>query len=355
MMARHPAVTVLSFVAVVAACSASSSSATDPSAPSGTSSGGPNDAGAAEAAPPFDGGATAPAWREMPSLPSPQQENAVVALNGKVFVIGGFGATPQATNAVAVFDPSTKEWSTAAPLPEPLHHLNAAVVGKRIFVVGALRGLSFEAVGTTLVYDADTNTWSPKRPMPAGTERGSSFVGAIGNVVYVAGGLRKGTSVADVSSYDTDKDEWSGPLPPLPAPLDHGMSAVFGDKLYAIGGRNGITGHVPTVNVFDPKAPASTAWTARAPMPTSRGGGMASIAKGVVVVAGGEGNTEDPNGMFRETEAYDPVADAWFSLPPMRTPRHGTGAATVNDVVIVPGGGIKQAFGQSAIVEALFF
>lgn len=350
---RHPAVTLLSVVAVIASCSASSTSAPEPGSSGSTSSGGPNDAGAAEAAPPFDGGGTtAPEWREMPSLPSPQQENAVVALNGKVFVIGGFGATPQATPAVAVFDPSTKEWSTAAPLPEPLHHINAAVVGKRIFVVGALRTISFEAVGTTLVYDADTNTWSPKQSMPAGTERGSSFVGVIGNVIYVAGGLRKGASVADVSSYDIDKDEWSGPLPPLPAPLDHGMSAVVGEKLYAIGGRNGITGHVPTVNVFDPKAPA---WTPRTPMPTSRGGGMASIAKGVVVVAGGEGNTSDPNGMFRETEAYDPVKDAWFSLPPMRTPRHGTGAATVNDVVYVPGGGIKQAFGQSAIVEALFF
>jgi hypothetical protein len=36
----------------------------------------------------------------------------------------------------------------------------------------------------------------------------------------------------------------------------------------------------------------------------------------------------------------------------MRTPRHGTGAAGVGDVLIVPGGADRLAFGAVATVEA---
>ncbi|MBS2017300.1 MAG: kelch repeat-containing protein [Deltaproteobacteria bacterium] len=288
-------------------------------------------------------------WRPLPPLPVPQQENAVVALAGKVYVIGGFGPSSQATTAVAVFDPRAGAWSAAAPLPEAIHHVNAAVVGDRIFVVGGLAAGSFGAIGTTLAYDPQTNVWTRKTSMPAGTERGSSFVGAIGNVIYVAGGLRT-ASVADVSSYDTTTDTWSGPLAPLEVARDHGMSAVVSGKLLAIGGR--APAHFPRVDAYDPE---KNAWTPRAPMPTSRAGGMAALVKGLVVVAGGENNAASADGMFGETEAYDPSLDRWLGLPRMRTPRHGTGAAAIDGVVYVPGGGTVPGFGQTAIFEALYF
>lgn len=332
------------------ACGSDAPAPADPGSSSGTSGTAPSDASidTGPPPPPLDSGTTAE-WRELPALPVVQQENAVVALGGRVYVIGGFGPSSQATTAVAVFDPQTKAWTSAAPLPEAIHHVNAAVVGNRIFVVGGLAAGSFGAIGTTLAYDPITNAWTRKASMPAGTERGSSFVGAIGDVVYVAGGLRS-ASVADVSAYDTTTDTWSGLLSPLEVARDHGMSAVIEGKLYAIGGRS--TNHFPRVDAFDPVA---NQWTPRAPMPTSRGGGMAAFAKGVVVVAGGENNAASADGMFGETEAYDPKVDKWFSLPRMRTPRHGTGAAAIDGVVYIPGGGTVPGFGQTAIFEALYF
>ncbi len=59
------------------------------------------------------------------------------------------------------------------------------------------------------------------------------------------------------------------------------------------------------------------------------------------------------SGVFPQVEAYDPIKNTWSTPPAMRTPRHGTGAATVDDVFYVPGGGDVQAFGATAIVEAL--
>jgi N-acetylneuraminic acid mutarotase len=351
-MSRTIAVVLALLIGAPLACGSEESPASAPgNADDASTDGNAPDAGKSDGPTPIDEGGIAATWVALPPLPSPQQEVAVVALGGKVYVIGGFDVASQPTAAVNVYDPKAKRWAAAAPLPQPLHHVNAAVVGDRIYVAGALSSVAFTAVGTTLAYDPVANAWTPKAAMPAGTQRGGSFVGAIGTTIYVAGGLRNG-SVADFSSYDTVKDEWAA-LPALDAAVDHGMTAVFAGKLYAIGGRSAvITSHVARVDMFDP---ATSKWTPRAPMPTSRGGAAAAVAKGVIVVAGGEGNAALPSGVFADVEAYDPVADKWITLPSMRTPRHGTGAATVDDVVYVPGGGDVQAFGATAIVEALVF
>lgn len=287
-------------------------------------------------------------WSSRPSLPAAQQEVAVVALGGKLYVIGGFAPAEVPTSIVSVLDPSTGLWSTAAPLPRPMHHINAAVAGGKIWVVGALVDAAFGAIGTTLAYDPAANSWTPSTAMPLGTERGASMVAAIGDVVYVAGGSRPGASVADFSAFDTRTAVWTA-LPPLPAARDHGAGLTIGGLFYAIGGRDG-AGHTTRVDVFDP---LTSTWSSRAPMPTSRAGSAAAVLKGLAVIAGGEGNTASPVGMFDEVEAYDPARDAWSILPAMTTPRHGTGAATIGDVMFVPGGGVRAGHGATAVVESL--
>jgi N-acetylneuraminic acid mutarotase len=333
----HPLVLAL----FLAACG---DDATSPAAPSG----GAPDASANPPVPPpsMPGG-----WSARASLPIPKQELAVVAVGERVYVLGGLDASGRSLADVSVYDARADAWTAVTPLPEPLHHINAAVVDGRIFVAGALRGGAFTAVGTTLVYDPGTNQWAPRASMPAGTERGSSFVASIGTKIYVAGGLRGG-SVADFSEYDTVANQWAA-LPALPMGRDHGMGAAVQGLFYAIGGRSaGIGGHTTRVDLYDPVA---RAWSSRAPMPTSRGGGAVAVAKGRIVIMSGEGDGRRPSGVFPETEAYDPASDSWSALPVMPTPRHGTGAATVADVVIVPGGGTEQALGPSAVVEALSF
>ena len=351
-MVRKIAVVLALLSCAVLACGSddpAASASGSPPPPSGTDGG--SEGGPRDGATPFADRRVTATWVPLPPLPAPQQEVAVVALGGKIYVIGGFDGASQPTAAVNVYDPRSQAWTAAAPLPQPLHHVNAAVVGDRIYVTGALGSVAFTALGTTLSYDPVANAWTPLASMPAGTERGGSFVGAIGTTLYVAGGLRAG-SVTDFSAFDTTKNEWAA-LAPLAAPVDHGMSAVVGGKLYAIGGRSAaINAHVTRVDVFDP---ATSAWTPRAAMPTSRAGAASAVVNGLIVIAGGEGNAASSTGVFAEVEAYDPATDTWLELPAMRTPRHGTGAATVDGVMYVPGGGDVQAFGATAVVEALVF
>jgi len=299
-----------------------------------------------EAGPPTSAEAGAPSatWEARASLPFAQQESAAVAVGGKVYVLGGLDDRV-GLRTVSVFDPTTGLWTNAAPLPRPLHHVNAAVAGGRIWVAGALEGPSFVATPDVFVFDPATNEWTAKRPMRAA--RGGSMIAASGSTVYVAGGLRDGASVADFSSYDIDGDLWTE-LPPLPVARDHGGGAATETSFFAIGGRNGA--HVPRVDAFDVR---TRAWSERAPMPTSRAGIAVAQGKGRVYVAGGEGDRRNTTGVFPEVEAYDPATNTWIALPPMRTPRHGMGAAVVDDLLVVPSGGTVEGYGPTPIVEVL--
>jgi N-acetylneuraminic acid mutarotase len=178
--------------------------------------------------------------------------------------------------------------------------------------------------------------------MPVNTERGAAVVGAVGDVIYLAGGLRSG-AVATVSSYSTTNDAWDDNLPALPLARDHGCGGVVGGKLYAIGGRGGSIGALDG-RVFE-LSPGDSAWVEKTAMPTARGGIACGVFADRIIVAGGEGNPATVTRVFSEVEQYTPSVNRWDVLTPMVTPRHGMGAAVSAGIFFVPGGATKEGFG----------
>jgi N-acetylneuraminic acid mutarotase len=279
----------------------------------------------------------------------PRQEMGVAAVDGKVYVVGGFDGSGQAVATVEAYDPATDRWTQRASLPSPLHHVNVAAVGSKLYVVGGLTGSSFNASGTTLVYDPAQDSWAPLTSMPAGTERGASGVAVLDGRIVVAGGLR-GDSVTDASVFDPQVNAWS-PLQPLAVARDHLAAATVGGRVYAVAGRDG-GALKAALEVLDT---SSNSWTRRADILTARGGVAAAELAGRLVVLGGEGNGADPAGIFHQTESYDPATDSWRSDRPMQTGRHGIGAAVVGNRVFVPGGATKEGFGAVAVNESFAY
>lgn len=287
-------------------------------------------------------------WQPVASMTMPRQETSVVAADGRLFVLGGFVGA-QVVDLVEVYDPEADAWAAGTPLPVPMHHINAAAVGRQIYITGFLQTLQFTPDARTFVFDLDTQTWSDGTPLPTGREVGASGVAVAQDRLYVFGGLQASQAVARAQYFDLSGELGWVPIADLPSPRDHMYGAAAGGEVFAVGGRSGSIGaHSTEVLRYDPNADA---WVSVAPMPTSRGGMAGAVLGGWIFVAGGEGNAAEESGVFDVFEAYDPSADVWFTLDTMLTPRHGMGAATIDGRIYVPGGAIDEGFGPTDISE----
>lgn len=271
----------------------------------------------------------------------------MVALGGEVVVVGGVDDVGATVALVEAFAPATQRWRRLSDLPVPLHHANCAVVDGSLVIGGFLIGAAFTPDGRTFRYAPDDDAWREGSPMPDGSQRGAAGAVAHQGSLYVLGGMQAG-SVALVSRYDVAGDAWEE-LAPMPQALDHLSAQAAADRLFVIGGRtDGIGRHTGQVLEFEP---ASGAFTARAPLPTSRAGFAAAALGDEIVVAGGEGDATTASGVFDEVEVYHPATDSWRAVLPMRTPRHGMGAAVVDGALYVPGGADRQGFAAVATHE----
>lgn len=266
-------------------------------------------------------------------VPTARGEHGVGMLDDEVYVLGGF--TPAVTDTVEVYTPATDSWREVAPFPVVFHHPNVATVGGKLYVLGFHAGSGQRmADGSSYAYDPTADEWTPVSPMPPESKRGASCVTTYQDKVYIFGGTN-GEALPDASAYDPATDEWET-LPFLPAHRHHCVAAALNDKIYIVSGRDVIIEEVQAESyVYDP---AARTYEEVAPILTPRGGSAGALLGGKIYVFGGEGNVDDPNGIFHETEVYDPATDRWSALPDMSLPRHGFGAAVVGDKIYLPAG-----------------
>jgi N-acetylneuraminic acid mutarotase len=283
-------------------------------------------------------------WTGLAPMPSARQEVAVAELNGKVFVIGGFGAGAEPVATVEVYDPVTDRWETRPSIPAPTHHAAAASIDGRLFVAGGYGGgrVTWTPLNTVYEYDEARNSWATRAPLrhPRG---GLAMVSLGGRLHAVGGGDDRATALHE--TYDPTGDRWSDAAP-MPTARDHLAAVAFQGRLWALGGRTSFVGtQFATVEIYDP---VTNAWATGLPLPVGRGGLAAAALRDRVYVFGGEA----PLRIFSANEMYEASGNRWIGKDPMRTPRHGIGAAVVGDRIYVPGGGIQPGYAATTVNEA---
>jgi len=285
-------------------------------------------------------------WRDGPALPGGRLEPGVIAAGDALWVIGGFDDGIDVVASAWVLPAASSAWQDAPAAPEALTHMNLASVDGAILLLGGLRGRDYSPTGASWALDAGASTWRRLAAMPAGQERGAAAVIVDGGRVVVAGGADLRAAVASVWAYDVAGDRWSR-LPDLPSPRSHAVGAVAADgALLVVGGTATLDASQPLADVLA-LAPGASAWTARAPMPTARGGCAAAVIDGGLICAGGEAG----GSALRTAERYDLVDDAWTELEPMPRARAGTGGAAIAGALWVPGGAHRLRFEPSRAVE----
>jgi hypothetical protein len=170
-------------------------------------------------------------WESMPPLPEARWGHRMVALDGRLYVVGGHGDTAN----TFVYHPDRGEWATAAPLPEMRDHLSVIATDDRIWAIG---GRAAETMARVDIYDPEQDVWAEGPSLPVPTSGAAE--GYIDGRIYVLGGEDPSLLGGVVDEHwvlDTrdDPPRWDpAPAPPLTV---HGADgAVFEGMMVIVGG-----------------------------------------------------------------------------------------------------------------------
>ena len=217
-------------------------------------------------------------WARGPDLPVAVNHAMAATLDGALYVAGGNDGTRPSTQLARL---DGDRWRTLAPLPQGRAAGGLVALDGRLYLVGGVveGGLAAD----TQVYDPAADAWSPAPGLP--TPREHLGVAASAGKVYVVGGRVGGAAnnLAAAEAFDPARGRWTG-LAELPTPRGGlAATATAGGQVVAVGGEAAAT--FPQAEAFDP---AAGRWRSLPPLPTPRHGlGVVAVGDVVYVLAGG--------------------------------------------------------------------
>src|ERR1700745_1096694 len=137
-------------------------------------------------------------WKKAAPFPEPDEELFGVAVNGKMYVFGGWGEG-KARGANYEYDPATDKWTKKKSMPRPAHHAALATVNGKIYVMGGFVpaqdtqipvGGAWQPIDDAWEYDPAADSWRTLAPLPS--KRGAAVAVDDGGKIYVIGGARTG-------------------------------------------------------------------------------------------------------------------------------------------------------------------
>ena len=152
----------------------------------------------------------------FPPMPTKRCWLAVISAQNYLIAAGGVGEGG-VLSTVEVMNIATREWYTAASLPEPAYNTSATVCGGRLYLLG---GYPTHAVFTCTLDSLLHSCHPPSQTPPHTNEAGvwqriaevplewSTCTTLNGRVLAVGGKNSHDTRTADVYMYNADSDSW---------------------------------------------------------------------------------------------------------------------------------------------------
>jgi len=224
-----------------------------------------------------------------------------------------------------VRDPLGNIWNTKSPMPTGRHSLAAVAVDGKIYAIGGYQaGRNY--FRTVEEYNPIMDRWREVAQMP--TARDDFAAATVDGKIYAIGGYR-GRPLRTVEEYNPVMDKWRK-VAQMPTVRDILAAATVEEKIYAIGGRNTSIDYLGTVEEY---SPGTDRWRKVAGMPITRRQLAAAVVDGKIYAIGGF------NGSYlRIVEEYNPSTDRWRKVADMPTARYNLAAAVVDGKIYAIGG-----------------
>ncbi len=305
-------------------------------------------------------------WVQGPTLPAPRQNAAVAVLNGRIYLIGGFGSDLRQHDTTYVLQPplvtstplpelqggpipsNEGTWQTAAPVPETVD--NAAAVGYQGYVYLAGGRIEDKVTNKAWRYDPADDRWDEMRSMPV-PRHGATMQAVDGKLYLIGGAVSHGNDDTSIEVFDIQHNSWSLITNQLGTGRIGAATAVIQGKIAVVGGMTRDSRFLTSCDYFDPAhdrwAGASTLRAARADF------GLTVVENRLVAIGGivpGDRPDEDP-APTQTMEVSAGYGSGWINGPWMPFPRQGMAVATLGDVIYLIGGSPWYGVGPIADVR----
>lgn len=240
-------------------------------------------------------------YTRMAGMPEPRYRFGADIVDNKIYVVGGrnvsddTGSPPNngLVQSTFIYDINSNTWRTGADALEMQGDCCAAALNGKVYMVGGY-GINYTYLNIAEVYDPIKDAWTVLPDMP--TPRGDLMCAALDGEIYALGGYYDPTNKNSNSfsekmeSFNPSTGLWTG-RPDLLTPRgDAGIAVLEGDRIMLVGGE----GHYRDDSNFKyPKHvnevyyAADQTWVQKAMISTARFRTAAATAGGLVFVLGG--------------------------------------------------------------------
>jgi PKD repeat protein len=261
-------------------------------------------------------------WTEKEGIPTKRELISGCVINDKIYVIGGWDGTAASTgktlSTLEEYDPATDTWAEKAPMPTARWGTASVAVDGKIYVIGGALDWPIKEFYTSVeIYDPETDNWTTQSPPPnqGMLPRWGFSASMVNGKVYLMGGNQVTDyppmdqpvpSVRTVEEYDPATNTWIT-LSSMSTPRVVPASAAVGNRIYVFGG--GSTYRVgdnilPTVEVYDV---VTDTWESEPDMPLARAWLAACAIDQMIYLHGGDSGSDE---LYLDFHVYDTACDS---------------------------------------------
>jgi large repetitive protein len=236
-------------------------------------------------------------WTATGSLATARSLHTATLLpNGKVLVVGGYGALASAE----LYDSASGTWTATGSLATPRYgHTATLLPNGKVLVTAGFTGTNFDTLASAELYDPASGTWTATGSLATGCAFHTATLLPNGKVLVAGGNTTSGDSLAGSELYDPANGIWTATGSLNAARAYHTATLLPNGKVLVAGGDN-VFQNPDNLELYDP---ATGTWVNTAFFSSGRSDLTATLLpNGTVLLAGGYNN--DTTTTFANARLY---------------------------------------------------